>query len=215
MKRIFAFTTFALSVASMSAAAVDFTIDFEHTRAFRQASTVRGTKFRLNEIGAEQGHGGLTLGVVDRPNSVNVLDRAVQTSEIAEKYGAVAGRFLRIDGSVKSRDVQLSFDKPSQLVSFDYVLSNSVARTDAFDYTFTCIYSAGKSDRFAVTVANSANLVERTRGRIECAAPENAYVRSIVFSNATNGSYETWIDNIVGEEAVGKPHPGYLARRYH
>lgn len=213
MKWIFKVCTLALFTASMGAPAEDFRIDFDHMKVSGQVSAVRGTGFRLQQIGVEHGRGSLALGVVDRPTSANPLDRAVEASEISEKYGQMKGRFLRIDGLGKTREVQLSFDKKARLVTFDYVLGNSVARTDAFEYTFTCDYSSGTTDRISVKVANSANLAERTRGKIECSAPENAYVRSILLSNATNGSYETWVDNIVGQDKFGNQNDGYLARR--
>jgi hypothetical protein len=208
------FTTSAITALAISLSAAspvrahgpnatpEFKIDFEHEKPFGGVASLHGTGFDFMEMGNKRSPGNLALSSVEEPISLDALGRSVEQREISEKYGDIKGRFLRIDGLSKNRDVALTLRRRLHLVTFDYVLSNSVARTDPFDYIFTCHYSSGATDRYPVRVANSARLAERTRGKITCNAPENSYVQSIVFSNARDGSYETWVDNIVGERKV-------------
>ncbi|PTR34297.1 hypothetical protein C8J98_102485 [Luteibacter sp. OK325] len=190
-----------------------FRIDFEHVKAFRAVADVQGTEFSLTERGDRSGPGSLALSSVEKPAALDPLSRSLDERAISEKYGDIEGHFLRIDGFSGSTEVALTLRRRSRVVTFDYVLSNSVRRTDPFDYLFICRYSSGTTDRYPVRVANPPRLAERTRGKVTCSAPENAYVQSIVFSNATDGSYETWVDNIVGERNIQSARWKIRARR--
>jgi hypothetical protein len=178
-----------------------FTIDFEREKSFQGVAHVQGTNFGLRQTGRKVRRGGLSLESVEKPTRSDGLSRAVEIVEIREKYGDLKGHFLSIDGLTERREAELSFDRKARFVTFDYVLSNSVRRTGPFERSFLCVYSSGETTRLAVIVANPTNLANRTRGKAACRAPENAYVKSIVFSNAKDGSYETWIDNVVGASA--------------